>query len=122
MTRLRWATLVLLALAASPRAAEPAVTIGEVESVQSLDASQLGGGDYRVLVLDDGRGFRLPGRGKIAVGSGVRVEVEYLPREGGGEMPRACAVRVLAVPLDDGMREAARPFEVYRNESSQSGC
>lgn len=100
--------------------------VGEVESVQLVDASQLGGGDQLVLVLQEGQGFRLPGQRSLAVGAGVRVSVTYRSSVEGGEMPEACSVRVLAVPIEhEGetvMQEAERPFEVYRNESAESEC
>lgn len=100
--------------------------VGEVESVQLVDASQLGGGDHLVLVLDDGQGFRLPGERSVSVGPGVRVSVAYRSPGEAEAMPEACSVRVLAVPLErDGevnMQEAERPFEVYRNESADSKC
>lgn len=100
--------------------------VGEVESVQLLDASQLGGGEHLVLVLKDGQGFRLPGRRSLAVGPGVRVSVTYLSPRQDGDLPEACNVRVLAVPVErDGevtMQESERPFRVYQNESADSEC
>ncbi|MDZ7791648.1 MAG: hypothetical protein U5L08_14365 [Xanthomonadales bacterium] len=99
---------------------------GEVQSVQLLDASQLGGGEQLVLVLEGQQGFRLPGQRSLPVGAGVRVSVAYHPVGEKGAMPEACSVRVVAVPIErDGeavMQEAERPFEVYRNESEGSNC
>lgn len=102
------------------------VVVGEVESLQLLDASQLGGGDHLVLVLEDGQGFRLPGQRSVAVGPGVRVSIRHLPPGEAGALPTACSVRVLAVPLErDGemtLQEAERPFQIYKNESADSKC
>lgn len=99
---------------------------GVVQSVQLLDASQLGGGDHLVLVLEDGQGFSLPGQRSLPVGAGVRVAVGHIPAGEGEDMPEACSVRVVAVPIErDGeavMQEAERPFEIYRNESEGSDC
>ncbi len=99
---------------------------GRVQSVQLLDTSQLGGGDHLVLVLEGERGFRLPGQRSLPVGAGVRVAVTFVPSGEGEDMPEACSVRVVAVPIErDGeavMQEAERPFEVYRNESEGTDC
>lgn len=100
--------------------------VGEVESVQLLDASQLGGGDRLILVLANGRGFDLPGEPSVALSPGMRVKVQHVPPDTAGELATACIVAVLAVPLerDDErtMQEAARPFVVYRNETAEAGC
>lgn len=100
--------------------------VGVVETVQLLDATQLGGGDHLVLVFNNGQGFRLPGQRSLAVGPGVRVSVDHLSPEEAEDLPEACSVRVVAVPIErDGeevMQEAERPFEVYRNESAGPKC
>lgn len=101
-------------------------TVGEVESVQLLDASQLGGGDHLILVLEDGQGFRLPGQRSLAVGAGVRVSVAYRPSDDAESLPEACRVQVLAVPIErdgeEAMQQAERPFDVYRNEAASAKC
>ncbi|RFP67619.1 hypothetical protein DZK26_11960 [Wenzhouxiangella sp. 15190] len=118
--------LLLWCLLPAGMAAAGESIVGQVESVQLLDASQLGGGDHLVLVLEDGEAFRLPGKRSVALGSGVRVSVAYRSPGEAEAMPEACSVRVLAVPLErDGevtMQEAERPFEVYRNESAGPDC
>ncbi len=118
--------LLLWSLLPAGVATAEEVIVGEVESVQLLDASQLGGGDHLVLVLEGGEAFRLPGQQSVALGTGVRVSVAYRSPGEAEAMPEACGVRVLAVPLErDGevtMQEAERPFEVYRNESAGSKC
>lgn len=118
---------LLLALLLPPGQAAGQETLeGEVESVQLLDASQLGGGEQLVLVLEGGQGFHLPGKRSLPVGAGVRVMVVYQAPGEGKAMPQACSVRVVGVPIErDGgvvMQEAERPFEVYRNESEGSNC
>lgn len=120
------AAVLLVLMLPQGQAAGLETLVGEVRSVQLLDASQLGGGEQLVLVLEGDRGFRLPGQRSLPLGSGVRVSVVYHPVGEEGAMPEACSVRVVAVPIErDGeaaMQEAERPFEVYRNESKGSNC
>lgn len=127
MLKGRWCKLLWLGLML-PLAcrADGQIATGEVESVQLLDASQLGGGERLVMVLLEGRGFRLPGAHNVALSPGMRVEVQHVAQDADGELAVACVVRVLAVPLErDGewtMQEAERPFVVYRNETTESAC
>jgi len=62
-----------------------------------------------VMVLLEGRGFRLPGAHNVALSPGMRVEVQHVAQDADGELAVACVVRVLAVPLerDEGERGVA---------------
>lgn len=127
MRTAQWTGVVLLAIAWPLMAtAERDITVGEVESIQLLDASPLGGGEHLLLVLADGQGFRLPGASSAAVSAGMRVEVQHRPPADAEKLPAACVVRVLAVPLERGgeasLKRAERPFAVYRNEIQDDGC
>ncbi len=112
------AMLMLIAFGALP-AADVQVTTGEVDNVQLVDASELGGDAFLVLALADGRHFQLPDQQQLPAGQGTRLEIRYLAPDEPGLLPEACSVTVLAVPLtvdgEEVMQEAARPFEVYRN-------
>jgi hypothetical protein len=92
---------------------------GQVDSLQLVDASEFGGDVFLILTFEDGRGFQLPGQRQLAAGQGTRVEIRYLVADEPDLLPEVCSVTVLAVPIEiDGtetLREAARPFEVYRN-------
>ena len=101
------------------RADDVQVTTGEVESVQLIDASELGGDSFLILALEDGRNFQLPDQQQLPAGQGTRLEIRYLTPDEPDVLPEACSAMVLAVPLtvdgEEVMQEAARPFEVYRN-------
>ncbi|GEM_PF-1582642 len=112
--------LLLLALSACILAdaeEERDWTRGIVEQVQLVVVEGLEDSEFLILELEDGGSFQIPGARQLSAGAGVKVEVESLPVVSPGELPVACRVRVLAVPLEiDGeevLQEAANPFEVY---------
>ncbi len=92
---------------------------GVVEQVKRIDTTPLGGGNLLIVALTDGRQFQVRDREQIAAGSGVEVEILARP-SADDELPRACRVRVLAMPVEiDGeevRQRAERPFEVYRSD------
>ncbi len=96
---------------------------GEVDNVQLVDASSLGGETFLIVNFSDGRSFELPDERQIAAGQGVRLEIRYLAADEPDLLPEACSATVLAIPLTvDGetvMREAARPFEVFSNPRTE---
>ena len=116
------AKTMLFAVQALAAAGDDQVTTGQVDSVQLINASEMGGEAFLILSLQDGRHFQLPDQQQLAAGQGTRLEIRYLAPDEPDLLPEACAVRVLAVPISvDGeevMQEAARPFEVYRNPRS----
>ncbi len=109
-----------LVMAATPQAAEPSRTDGLVAEVQLVDATPLGADAMLLLLLDDGRPFLVPDQRNLAVSSGMEVSVTYLPAAE-GEVPVACQVKVIAVPViiagEERLQTAQRPFSVYRNRS-----
>ncbi len=106
-------------------AADMRTVVGEVDRVQLVDASTLGGETFLIVMLADGRSFQFPDERQIAAGRGVRLEIHYLPPEEPDLLPEACSATVLAIPLTVGgeevMREAERPFEVFRNPRPECG-
>ncbi len=107
-----------LTLPAVGVAEDTRTTRGQVEQVQRVQVEGFES-EFLILELDDGSAFQLPDADAISAGQGVKVEVEALPVTSPGELPVACRVRVLAVPLEregeDYMQEAANPFEVYHD-------
>ncbi|TVQ36998.1 MAG: hypothetical protein EA370_07320 [Wenzhouxiangella sp.] len=120
----RLLTLAGLVILTSPQAAEPpagpARAEGLVAEVQLLDATPLGAEAMLILVLEDGRGYLIPGQRNLATSRGMKVGLDYLPAAD-GEVAVACAVQVLAVPVivdgESRLQTAHRPFTVYRNPS-----
>lgn len=102
------------------------VTTGRVASVQLLDVSALGQDSILLLHLAGGRSFQLPGEQRLSAGTGVEVEVRYLPADQASELPVACRIRVLAIPVEreggEVLQSAERAFEVYRNREMESEC
>ena len=96
---------------------------GEVDNVQLVDASSLGGETFLIVNFTDGRSFQLPDERQIAAGQGVRLEIHYLAPDEPDLLPEACSVTVLAIPItvdgEEVLREAARPFEVFSNPRTE---
>lgn len=112
--------------AASAPAAEVRQAQGRVEQVQLLRTSELGSEDILLLSLRGGRRFHLPGQRRLPAGSGVDVELRYLPASEPDAIPVACRIRVTAIPIErEGrtqLKRAERPFEIYRNTSPDHDC
>jgi hypothetical protein len=120
----RCAFIALLSVATAT-AADVQTAVGEVDSVQLVDATSLGGETFLIVVLADGRSFQLPDERQIAAGQGVRLEIRYLAPDEPDLLPEACSATVLAIPImvddEEVMREAERPFEVFRNPRPECG-
>ena len=112
------AIAVLVALA-FPASAELAKRQGLIDEVKLIDIASLEGDSLLIMTLEDGGGFLIPGRRNLAAGPGMQVAVDYLPGDEDGDLPMACRIRVLAVPLtvegEEILQPASRPFKVYRN-------
>jgi hypothetical protein len=96
---------------------------GVVDQVQLLDASAVADESFLILSLVDEHHFLLPEATQLPASPGVLVAVDYLPPEAEGDLPQACRVRVLGMPISiDGeevLQRASRPFEVYRNSRAE---
>ncbi len=115
---------MLLALLPAPTvAAERAEREAEVAGLTRVAIS---GSEIQLLVLafDDGGGVSIPDREQLPVSAGMRVRVDAVTTGVAGELPVACRIEVLAVPVDteagQALQWAARPFEVY--VSSAAAC
>lgn len=118
-----WLAPAILFLAVGIALAGVKTATGTVASLQLVDSSQLGGGKVLIATFEDGSSFQFPGAEKIAAGSGVRLEVRYLPARESDVPSQACSARVLAISIErDGrevIKEAERPFEIYRNSDPE---
>lgn len=122
----RWilAALLLVVTGASI-AAEPRATEGVVAQIQLVDVSALADETFLILSLDDERHFLLPETTQLPAAPGVLVAIDYLPAAGEGDLPEACRIKVLGLPItidgEEVLQRASRPFEVYRNPRAECG-
>lgn len=116
----RFALAGLLALGlSSPALAQLSELEGVVEQVQLLDASAVADETFLILSLAGEHHFLLPEASQLPAAPGVLVAVEYLAPDADGDLPEACRVRVLGMPIhrdgEEVLQRASRPFEIYRN-------
>jgi hypothetical protein len=118
-----WIVLLLL-LAAAPVRSELDRIEGVVAEVQLLDVAGLSDERFLILSLVDGGSYLLPGVTRLAAAAGVKVSVRYRSPRVPDELPVACSVTVLGMPIlvagEEVLRPASRPFVVYANE--QASC
>jgi hypothetical protein len=96
---------------------------GVVDRVQRLDASAVADESFLILSLVGERHFLLPEESHLPAAPGVLVAVDYLQPEQDGDLPQACRVQVLGMPItvdgEEVLQRASRPFEVYRNPRAE---
>jgi hypothetical protein len=107
-------------LLACPTAAAAVQTVeGTVSEVQLIDTAGLDGPGFLILSLVEGGSYLLPDQQRVGAGRGVRVEVRFLPPDEPGDLPHACSIRVLALPVvvdgQEQLQYAQRPFSVFEN-------
>lgn len=117
--------LMTMAVSASP-AEQRVEKEGVVARVQHVQVSGLEDAGFLILELESGASYQLLNSRRLAAGAGVKVAVESLPIQSPGDLPVACRVRVLGVPMmvdgEEVLRAAENPFEVYRDEDCQGSA
>jgi hypothetical protein len=95
---------------------------GVVSEVRLVDATAMGGETFLILSLEEGRSFLLAGQSQLPAGQGVKVQVSYQPAAEADQLPSACSVEVVAVPIEvDGevrLQTAQRPFRVFGSDEA----
>lgn len=116
---LSWMLVLGLSTAAS---AQLRNVEGVVLQVQRVDASAVAEETFLILSLVDEHHFLLPEESHLPAAAGVLVAIDYLEPEQGGDLPRACRVRVLGMPItvdgEEVLQRASRPFEIYRSAAA----
>ncbi|MGY6554082.1 MAG: hypothetical protein ACXIUM_06130 [Wenzhouxiangella sp.] len=94
-------------------------TVAQLTRVDTLGAEA----DALLLMQwTDGRVFAFPGIEHLPAGSGVEVEIDYLPSDDPGRVPVACAARLLGLPVmmdgEEVMQPARRPVPIFSSDSA----
>lgn len=116
-------TLALLLVLAGPApAAELETAVGTVAQLSRIDTLGAEAEPLLLMQWTDGRVFAFPGIEHLAAGSGVEVQIDYLPADDPGQVPEACAVRLLGLPLvidgEEVMQPARRPVSIFVSDSA----
>ncbi len=123
MRMLRLTALLALSLATSALVLAAKLetaqgTVGQLTRVDTLGAEAE---PLLLMQLVDGRVFAFPGIEHLPAGGGVEVEIDYLPVEDLGQVPEACAARLLGVPItvdgEERVQAARRPVPIFTSSS-----
>ena len=113
---------ILLVLSVLGVAAELETASGTVGQLTRVDALGAEAEPLLLMQWTDGRMFVFPGIEHLAAGSGVEVEIDYLPSEDPGRVPEACAARLIGLPVmidgEEVMQPARRPVSIFVSDSA----
>jgi len=103
-------------------AAELETVSGTVEQLTRVEMRGAAAEPLLLLQLVDGSLFAFPGMAHLPAGSGVAVEIDYLPSDDPGRIPEACAVRLLGLPIivdgEERIQAARRPVTIFTSDSA----
>ena len=114
---------VLLLFALLPlAAAELESASGTVEQVARVETIGAESEPLLLVQLLGGGVFAFPGIEHLPAGSGVELEIDYLPSDDPGRVPEACAARLIGLPVmmdgEEVMQPARRPVSIFVSDSA----
>jgi len=111
----------LLWASAPGYAAELETASGTVAQITRVETRGAAAAPLLLVQFVDGRVFAFPDIEHLPAGSGVEVEIDYRPEADPGQVPEACAARLLGVPVlvdgEERVQAARRPATIFTSES-----